>query len=75
MSEAAESAPAKKKLHNPLHVTIMVVLVTGLCAFLLHKGTEQKYVFGILLAVTLGMLALEKINNCLLYTSPSPRDS
>ena len=52
MSEAAESAPAKKKLHNPLHVTIMVVLVTGLCAFLLHNGTEQKFVFGILLAVT-----------------------
>ena len=66
MSEAAESAPAKKKLHNPLHVTIMVVLVTGLCAFLLHKGTEQKYVFGILLAVTLGMLALEKINKAIL---------
>ena len=64
MSEAAESAPAKKKLHNPLHVTIMVVLVTGLCAFLLHDGTkeDQIYVFGILLAVTLGMLALEKIN-------------
>ena len=53
MSEAAESAPAKKKLHNPLHVTIMVVLVTGLCAFLLHNGTEQKFVFGILLAVTI----------------------
>ena len=66
MSEAAESAPAKKKLHNPLHVTIMVVLVTGLCAFLQHKGTEQKYVFGILLAVTLGMLALEKINKAIL---------
>lgn len=66
MSEAAESAPAKKKLHNPLHVTIMVVLVTGLCALLLHKGTEQKYVFGILLAVTLGMLALEKINKAIL---------
>ena len=66
MSEAAESAPAKKKLHNPLHVTIMVVLVTGLCAFLLHKDTEQKYVFGILLAVTLGMLALEKINKAIL---------
>ena len=66
MSEAAESAPAKKKLHNPLHVTIMVVLVTGLCAFLLHNGTEQKYVFGILLAVTLGMLALEKINKAIL---------
>ena len=44
----------------------MVVLVTGLCAFLLHKGTEQKYVFGILLAVTLGMLALEKINKAIL---------
>ena len=66
MSEAAESAPAKKKLHNPLHVTIMVVLVTGLCAFLLHNGTEQKYVFGILLAVTLGMMALEKINKAIL---------
>ena len=66
MSEAAESAPAKKKLHNPLHVTIMVVLVTSLCAFLLHNGTEQKYVFGILLAVTLGMLALEKINKAIL---------
>mgnify|MGYP001360022618 FL=1 len=68
MSEAAESAPAKKKLHNPLHVTIMVVLVTGLCAFLLHDGTkeDQKYVFGILLAVTLGMLALEKINKAIL---------
>ena len=66
MSEAAESAPAKKKLHNPLHVTIMVVLVTGLCAFLLHNGTEQKFVFGILLAVTLGMLALEKINKAIL---------
>ena len=66
MSEAAESAPAKKKLHNPLHVTIMVVLVTGLCAFLLHKDTEQKYVFGILLAVTLGMLVLEKINKAIL---------
>ena len=66
MSEATESAPAKKKLHDPLHVTIMVMLVTGLCAFLLHKGTEQKYVFGILLAVTLGMLALEKINKAIL---------
>ena len=66
MSEAAESAPAKKKLHNPLHVTIMVVLVTGLCAYLLHRETEQRYVFGILLAVTLGMLALEKINKAIL---------
>ena len=66
MSEATESAPAKKKLHDPLHVTIMLMLVTGLCAFLLHKGTEQKYVFGILLAVTLGMLALEKINKAIL---------
>ena len=65
MSEATESAPAKK-LHNPLHVTIVAVLVTGLCAFLLHNGTEQKYVFGILLAVTLGMLALEKINKAIL---------
>ena len=66
MSEATESAPYKKKLHNPLHVTIVAVLVTGLCAFLLHNGTEQKYVFGILLAVTLGMLALEKINKAIL---------
>lgn len=65
MSEATESAPAKK-LHNPLHVTIVAVLVTGLCAFLLHNDTEQKYVFGILLAVTLGMLALEKINKAIL---------
>ena len=66
MSEATESAPYKKKLHNPLHVTIVAVLVTGLCAFLLHNDTEQKYVFGILLAVTLGMLALEKINKAIL---------
>ena len=66
MSEATESAPAKKKLHNPVHVTIVAILVTGLCAFLLHQGTEQKYVFGILLAVTLGMLALEKINKAIL---------
>ena len=66
MSEATESAPYKKKLHNPLHVTIVAILVTGLCAFLLHNGTEQKYVFGILLAVTLGMLALEKINKAIL---------
>tara|TARA_Y100000588_G_scaffold79335_1_gene82941 strand:- start:149 stop:1678 length:1530 start_codon:yes stop_codon:yes gene_type:complete len=66
MSEATESAPSKKKLHNPLHVTIVAVLVAGLCAFLLHNGTEQKYVFGILLAVTLGMLALEKINKAIL---------
>ena len=64
-NESAAPAPAKK-LHNPLHVTIVAVLVTGLCAFLLHKGTEQKYVFGILLAVTLGMLALEKINKAIL---------
>ena len=66
MSEATNSAPSKKKLHNPLHVTIVAVLVTGLCVFLLNNETEQKYVFGILLAVTLGMLALEKINKAIL---------
>ena len=65
MSESTESEPAKK-FHNPLHVTIVAVLVTGLWAFLLHNETEQKYVFGILLAVTLGMLALEKINKAIL---------
>ena len=64
-NEAAPSPPAKK-LHNPLHVTIVAVLVTGLCAFLLHNKTEHEYVFGILLAVTLGMLALEKINKAIL---------
>ena len=58
MSEAAESAPAKKKLHNPLHVTIMVVLVTGLCAYLLHRETEQRYVFGILLAEPLNAIRI-----------------
>ena len=66
-NESAAPAPAKQ-LHHPLHVTIVAVLVTGLCAFLLNKGTDedQKYVFGILLAVTLGMLALEKINKAIL---------
>ena len=63
MSETTDSVPAKK-LHNPLHVTIAVTIVTTVCAVMLHsQGTPPKYVFGLLLAVTLGMLALEKINN------------
>ncbi|MDA7618530.1 ArsB/NhaD family transporter [bacterium] len=57
---------AGKKLHNPLHVTIAVGLVTLICALMLHQGTETKYVFGFLLAMTLGMLALEKINKAIL---------
>ena len=66
MSETTDSAPAKK-LHNPLHVTIAVTIVTTVCAVMLHsQGTPPKYVFGLLLAVTLGMLALEKINKAIL---------
>ena len=66
MSEATETAPAKK-LHNPLHVTIAVIAVTAVCAVMLHHfKTDPKYVFGLLLAVTLGMLALEKVNKAIL---------
>jgi len=65
MSEAINSAPAKK-LHNPLHVTIAVIVATILCAVMLNQGTETKYVFGLLLAITLGMLALEKVNKAIL---------
>ncbi|SVB52367.1 uncharacterized protein METZ01_LOCUS205221, partial [marine metagenome] len=65
MSEATNSAPAKK-LHNPLHVTIAVIVATIICAVMLNQGTETKYVFGLLLAVTLGMLALEKVNKAIL---------
>ncbi|MDG2212787.1 MAG: SLC13 family permease, partial [Verrucomicrobiota bacterium] len=66
MSEATETAPAKKS-HNPLHVTIAVIAVTAVCAVMLHHfKTDPKYVFGLLLAVTLGMLALEKVNKAIL---------
>ena len=66
MSEATTNPPAKK-LHNPLHVTIAVAVVAALCSFrLFSSGTPPKYVFGLLLAVTLGMLALEKINKAIL---------
>ena len=37
-----------------------MVVLSLLRYFLLHNGTEQKFVFGILLAVTLGMLALRR---------------
>ena len=66
MSEAANNAPPKK-LHNPLHVTIAVAIVTTICAVMLHlQSTPSEYVFGLLLAVTLGMLALEKVNKAIL---------
>ena len=65
MSETTDSAPAKK-LHNPLHVTIAVAIVTIICAVMLQQETEPRYVFGLLLAVTLGMLALEKVNKAIL---------
>ena len=66
MSEATTNPPAKK-LHNPLHVTIAVAVVAAVCSFMLFSsGTPPKYVFGLLLAVTLGMLALEKINKAIL---------
>ena len=66
MSEATTNPPAKK-LHNPLHVTISVAVVAAVCSFMLFSsGTPPKYVFGLLLAVTLGMLALEKINKAIL---------
>ncbi len=65
MSESTDSAPAKK-LHNPLHVTIAVAIVTIICAVMLQQETEPRYVFGLLLAVTLGMLALEKVNKAIL---------
>ena len=66
MSESTEAAPAKKKLHNPLHVTIAVALVAIVCGVMLEQKVPPKYVFGLLLAVTLGMLALEKINKAIL---------
>ena len=66
MSEATTNPPVKK-LHNPLHVTIAVAVVAAVCSFMLFSsGTPPKYVFGLLLAVTLGMLALEKINKAIL---------
>ncbi len=65
MSETTDSAPAKK-LHNPLHVTIAVAIVTIICAVMLQQETEPRYVFGLLLAATLGMLALEKVNKAIL---------
>jgi Na+/H+ antiporter NhaD/arsenite permease-like protein len=65
MSEAIKSKPGKK-LHNPLHVTIAVIVTTITCVLMLNQGVEQKYVFGLLLAITLGMLALEKINKAIL---------
>ena len=65
MSETTDSAPTKK-LHNPLHVTIAVAIVTIICAVMLQQETEPRYVFGLLLAVTLGMLALEKVNKAIL---------
>ena len=54
------------KHHNPLHVTIVVTVVTAVCASMLVQGVPEKYVFGLLLAVTLGMLALEKVNKAIL---------
>ena len=54
------------KHHNPLHVTIVVTVVTAVCAAMLVQGVPEKYVFGLLLAVTLGMLALEKVNKAIL---------
>jgi Na+/H+ antiporter NhaD/arsenite permease-like protein len=66
MSEPTDTAPAKKKLHNPLHVTLAVAGMAVVCAVLLNQGTNPKYVFGLLLAVTLGMLALEKVNKAIL---------
>ena len=66
MSEATTNPPVKK-LHNPLHVTMAVAVVAAVCSFMLFSsGTPPKYVFGLLLAVTLGMLALEKINKAIL---------
>ena len=66
MSEVTTNPPVKK-LHNPLHVTIAVAVVAAVCSFMLFSsGTPPKYVFGLLLAVTLGMLALEKINKAIL---------
>ena len=66
MSEPTDTAPAKKKLHNPLHVTLAVAGMAVVCAVLLNQGANPKYVFGLLLAVTLGMLALEKVNKAIL---------
>jgi Na+/H+ antiporter NhaD/arsenite permease-like protein len=65
MSETTNSKPVKKR-HNPLHVTIAVIVVTITCGLMLQQGIEHKYVFGLLLAITLGMLALEKINKAIL---------
>ncbi|SVD76948.1 uncharacterized protein METZ01_LOCUS429802, partial [marine metagenome] len=49
-----------------MHVSIAVVVVATICACMLQQGIEDKYVFGLLLAVTLGMLALEKVNKAIL---------
>ena len=63
MSEGESKAT---KLHNPLHVTVAVSVVATACAAMIHQGVAHKYVFGLLLAITLGMLALEKINKAIL---------
>ena len=63
MSEGESKAT---KLHNPLHVTIAVGVVAVACAAMIHQEVAHKYVFGLLLAITLGMLALEKINKAIL---------
>ena len=63
MSEGEAKAT---KLHNPLHATIAVGVAAAACAAMIHQGVAHKYVFGLLLAITLGMLALEKINKAIL---------
>ena len=63
MSEGESKAT---KLHNPLHATIAVGVVATVCAAMIHQGVAHKYVFGLLLAITLGMLAMEKINKAIL---------
>ena len=47
----AEGKSKEAKFHNPMHVSIAVVVVATICACMLQQGIEDKYVFGLLLAV------------------------
>ncbi len=61
------TAEGGHKKHDPLKVTIGFVIVTLLSSLALgFDWVQPKYVFGAILAVTMGVLALEKLNKVIL---------
>ncbi len=65
MSDSPQPAP--HKLHKPAHVLVGFAVVGVLASLALwQKWLQPRYVFGLILAVTLGVLALEKLNKVIL---------